>query len=128
MVNYTTEIVIKLITIINLGFIVILYLLLAFFFSKLIDKIEEPDNLEIIKKKPIYMLILEIILFFWMVSIILYIVWNITPMIPFPLDGIMGYDHLKVKELHLASLFTFILFFLQKNYKLKLDYVYSKIL
>ena len=31
MVNYTTEIVIKLITIINLGFIVILYLLLAFF-------------------------------------------------------------------------------------------------
>jgi hypothetical protein len=49
-------------------------------------------------------------------------------MIPFPLDGIMGYDHLKVKELHLASLFTFILFFLQKNYKLKLDYVYSKIL
>jgi magnesium-transporting ATPase (P-type) len=128
MVNYTTEIVIKLITIINLGFIVILYLLLAFFFSKLIDKIEEPDNLEIIKKKPIYMLILEIILFFWIVSIILYIVWNITPMIPFPLDGIMGYDHLKVKELHLASLFTFILFFLQKNYKLKLDYVYSKIL
>ena len=74
------------------------------------------------------MLILEIILFFWIVSIILYIVWNITPMIPFPLDGIMGYDHLKVKELHLASLFTFILFFLQKNYKLKLDYVYSKIL
>lgn len=82
MVNYTTEIVISFITIINLGFIVILYLLLAFFFSKLIDKIEKPDNIEIIKKKPIYMLILEIILFFWMVSIILYIVWNITPMIP----------------------------------------------
>jgi hypothetical protein len=128
MVNYTTEIVISFITIINLGFIVILYLLLAFFFSKLIDKIEKPDNIEIIKKKPIYMLILEIILFFWMVSIILYIVWNITPMIPFPLDGIMGYDHLKVKELQLAPLFTVILFFLQKNHKLKLDYLYSNIL
>jgi type IV secretory pathway TrbL component len=88
------------------------------------DKIEGPVNRQNLKKKPFYRIVLELILFFWFVGIFWYIARNIVPLIPFPFDGIFGYDHFKVKELHSATLFATMLLLMSKNYKIKTDYLY----
>lgn len=124
--DYTREIIIRGIKMIDLGFIAAIYIPLGFIVAKLMDKIEGPIKLDKLKKKSVYTIALELLLFFWLVGIIWYIVRNIVPLIPFPLDGIWGYDHLKVKELHSATLFAIMLFVISKNYKLKADYLYSK--
>ena len=125
--DYTREIIIRSIKMIDLGFIAVIYMPLGFIVAKLMDKIEGPVKLEKIKKKPVYRIVLELILFFWLVGIIWYIIRNIAPFIPFPLDGICGYEHLKLKELHSATLFAIMLLYISKNYKLKADYLYYKI-
>ena len=71
--------------------------------------------------------ILEVILFAWVIGVVIYIVRNIVPMIPFPLNGIQGYDHLKVKEL--TSGFTFIITFIyyQNYYQKKIRSLYLRL-
>ena len=91
------------------------------------DKIEGPINRKKIKEKPFYKLLLELILFFWFVGIFWYIARNIVPLIPFPLDGIFGYDHFKLKELHSTTLFLTMLLLISKNYKEKINYLYDLI-
>jgi hypothetical protein len=122
--DFTHELIIRSIKIIDLGFIAAIYILLGFIVAKLMDKIEGSINRERIEKKPFYRIVLELILFFWLVGIIWYFIRNIVPLIPFPLDGIFGYDHLKVKELHSATLFAIMLLFTSKNYKFKVDHLY----
>ena len=122
--DFTHELIIRSIKIIDLGFIVTIYILLGLIVAKLMDKIEGPVNREKIKKKSFYRIVLELILFFWFIGISWYIARNIVPLIPFPLDGIFGYDHLKVKELHTATLFATMLLLMSKNYKIKTDYLY----
>jgi hypothetical protein len=122
--DYTHEFLIRSIKMIDLGFVVTIYILLGFIVAKLLDKIEGPVNREKIKKKPYYRIVLELILFFWFVGIFWYIVRNIVPFIPFPFDGIFGYDHYKLKELHSATLFATMLLLMSKNYKLKAEYLY----
>jgi hypothetical protein len=122
--DFTHELIIRSIKIFDLGFTVSIYILFGFIAARLIDKIEGPVNRKIIAKKPFYKIILELILFFWSVGICWYIARNIVPLIPFPLHGIFGYDHLKLKELHSTTLFITMLLLISKNYKVKIEYLY----
>jgi hypothetical protein len=125
--NFTHELIIRSIKIVDLGFTVSIYILLGLIVAKLMDKIEGPVNHKKIKEKPFYKILLELILFFWFVGIFWYIARNIVPLIPFPLDGIFGYDHFKLKELHSTTLFLTMLLLISKNYKEKINYLYDLI-
>ena len=50
---------------------------------------------------------------------------NIVELIPFPLNEIYGYEHLRLKELHSAAIFTFAILYFQENLQKKLKYLYS---
>jgi len=52
---------------------------------------------------------------------------NIVPLIPFPLDGICGFEHLKVKELTSTVTFAIAFIYFQENYHSKLKYIFSRI-
>ena len=106
--NFTHELLIRGIKIIDIGFTVTIYIILGFISARLIDKIEGPVNRKTVQKKPFYRIVLELMLFFWFVGIFWYIARNIVPLIPFPLDGIFGYDHFKLNPYSGASILVFI--------------------
>jgi len=121
------ELIIRTIKIIDIGFITVIYLLLGMFLAKKCDSFLDKFNIENEEKKPLYRSILELLIYLWFTGIVIYIVRNIVPLIPYPLNGIYGYDHLKVKEVTSASLFSISFLYFQTHYQNKMKYVYSKL-
>ena len=80
------------------------------------------------EKKPIWQTVIEIILYAWFMGIVVYFIRNIVPLIPFPLNGVYGFDHLRVKEVTSASAFLVTFIYFQENYQAKLKYLHSKLL
>lgn len=69
----------------------------------------------------------EVLLYFACIGILMYIVRNTVEWIPFPLNGIYGYDHMKLNELKNAVLFGVIFFTFQNNLRDKLIYISKRV-
>ena len=98
-----------LIKIIDLIFIVTIYFIVAFFVSLMIRKIMSsifPEN-----ETNKFLLALEIVLSIILIVVVSYFLRNMIQIIPFPLDGIYGFDHHRVKELQGGMLTTLLFLF-----------------
>ena len=126
-VNYKKEIIIRSIKIIDIGYITAIYITLGIIGARLCDKYFGKFNIEHERKKPLYKSIIEMILYLWFIGVVIYIVRNVVPLIPFPLDGIYGFDHLKVREVTSAATFAIAFIYFQENYQSKLKYIFSRI-
>lgn len=121
------EIIIRSIKIIDIGYIIAIYLILGVLGAKLCDKYLGVFDEDKEEKRPLYKSIIELILYFWFLGVVIYIVRNVIPLIPFPLDGIYGFDHLKVKEVTSGATFTFAFLYFQVYYQKKVKYIFSKL-
>jgi len=98
-----------LIKIIDLVFIVTIYFIVAFFASLMIRKIMTsifPEN-----ETNKFLLALEIVLSIILIVVVSYFLRNMIQIVPFPLDGIYGFDHHRVKELQGGMLTTLLFLF-----------------
>lgn len=127
-INYKKELIIRSIKVLDIGYITALYLILGIILAKLCDAVFGEFNESKEEKKPIWQIVVEVCLYAWFIGVVVYIVRNLVPLIPFPLNGLYGFEHLRVKEVTSASAFlvTFVTF--QENYNKKLKYLHSKIL
>ena len=127
MVNYKKELIVRSIKILDIGYITIIYVMLGIILAKLCDKKLGDFDEKKADKKSIYQHIFELILLLWLIGVIIYVVRNLVPLIPFPLDGLYGFNHLKMKELTSATFFTISFMYFQVYYQNKIKYVFSKI-
>ena len=118
------ESIIRSIKMLDIGILTILYFTLGYVCSWLINKIYynfDPST------KPMKILVfLEICGQLFIIGILVYIIRNIIELIPFPLEGIYGYQHFRVRELYSGGIaLAFGLFYAQENIKAKLNYIFS---
>ncbi len=66
---------------------------------------------------------LEILSQIIVIGILTYIVKNVIELIPFPLNGISGFDHMRVKELKSAGFFTVFLVMFQFHLQDKIKFL-----
>ena len=122
--NLKKEVVIISIKMLDIGFITIMYFTLGYIFSWLINKIYykfEP-NTSLMK----FVLFLEICGQLFIIGVLGYILRNFIVLIPFPLEGIYGYQHSRVRELYNGGIaLTFGVFYAQENIKEKLNYIFN---
>lgn len=124
--NYKKELIIRSIKILDIGYITVIYVMLGIILARLCDKYLGNFDEKKANKKPIFQHIIELTLLLWLIGVIIYIVRNLVPLIPFPLDGYYGFKHLKVKELTSATFFTISFMYFQVYYQNKIKYIFSK--
>lgn len=121
------EVLIRGIKMIDIGFITAIYLTIGIVFAKLCDKTLGPFDEEKESAKPLWKILVELVLYLWFIGIIIYIVRNIVPLIPFPLDGMYGFEHSRVKELMNATVFSITFIYFQEYYQKKIKYLFTRL-
>jgi hypothetical protein len=124
------ELLFRSVKVLDIGYITILYFLLAFAVTLLLkiipflgkDYDESKD-----KDKPLWQLVLESVLLIWIVGILAYFARNVVVAFPSPLNGLGGLDHSRVKELESSFVFVFVILFFNDPLVSKLKILYSRI-
>jgi hypothetical protein len=111
------------IKIVDIGYITVIYFLFAFALGVSLDRAIGPFDPAVADKKTTRRLMGECIAHIWLCGVIVYLTRNVVERVPFPLDGVAGFVHGKVKELTNAAVFTFVFMYYQKNLRDKLIYL-----
>lgn len=104
--DLTKEIVIRSIKLFDMGYATVIYILSAIVIISILNKYNGKYNKKEEEKKTTSRLFWDVILRTWIIAVLAYFVRNIFQMIPFPLEGVYGFEHLKVKEVLQSSLFV----------------------
>jgi hypothetical protein len=116
------DIVVRTIKIIDIAYVAVLYFFLGIFGATYLDRLFYL-MFGHTKKKNNYIVMLEILTQIIITGIITYFGRNIVPLIPFPLNGIYGFDHHLVKEVNSGSVFGSVLIMFQKTLSEKVNYL-----
>lgn len=114
------EVTIRSIKILDIAYIFSFYAAAGFFLSILLERIFPKYTKDKYDKMSSAKLLIEICLQFAAIGIIVYIVKNLFELVPFPFDGIYGYEHLKVKEVSNAMPLIYTILYFQDSLKDKL--------
>jgi len=125
--NLKKEVIIRSIKLFDIGYITAIYLVLGIILAKLCDIYFNIFDEREEEKKSTFRILIEIILYSWFLGIVMYIIRNIVPLIPFPLNDIYGFEHLRVKEVTTAATFGITFVFYQTNYRNKIDYFLKRL-
>jgi hypothetical protein len=118
---------IRSIKLLDIGYITVIYFIIGIAMVKLCDIFFGKYDEEREKKKSSLRRGLECIAIMWLFGIVIYLVRNITELIPSPFDGIRGFDHMRVKELKDATIFTFVFLHFQEFFSEKFKSYYQLI-
>ena len=124
--NKKQDYILRIIKIFDIAYIFSFYALAGFFCSIFINKIFPIYTKEKYKKYSRGKLIAEICIQFATIGVMVYLIKNLFQLIPFPLDGVHGYHHGKVKELESAFPLIYTILFFQDHLKDKLLTLASK--
>jgi hypothetical protein len=89
-------------------------LVVAKLFDYLYLTVLEEDKIDW-KTYPIPLFTVNLILHFFLIGVTVYFIRNIVELIPYPLEGVAGYQHHRLKELGGGAILTFIIFVFQEN-------------
>jgi len=67
------------------------------------------------KTYPIGLFTLNILFHFFLIGVAVYLIRNVVGAIPYPLEGVAGYQHKRLKELGGGAVLIFMIFLFQKN-------------
>jgi hypothetical protein len=104
------------------------YVIAGLFAASLIDFIAGKFSPGQDDQKSTIRLFIEAVLYTFGLLIVFYVTRNIIERIPFPLDGLYGFKHSLVKERTGDVVFVFVLFYFQKYYVEKLQFLHNRLI
>ena len=112
----------------DIGLVTIYFFVLGLAAAKGFDAIMGEFKEENFDKVPIWRLFLEIVTQLFALGIIAYILRNLVKLIPFPLDGVAGFHHNRLKELDGGEVMALVLILFQRNLIDKVLYFVKRVL
>ena len=112
----------------DIGLVTVYYFVFGITVAKLFDIVYgqfRPENYE---KVGTFKLFLEIVLHLFLIGIVAYALRNIVSAIPFPLEGVAGFRHERLKELEGGHVLAIVLVLFQKNLIDKIKYFANRVL
>lgn len=115
------------IKILDIGYISIIYIIVALSVSKTVDNIlGEFDEMKE-RENPFWRKSIELAFTFWLYGVLIYVVRNVVERIPFPLHGYQGFDHYRVRELGSAAVFSISFMIFNNFVRSKVSYYYENL-
>ena len=112
----------------DIGLVTIYFFVLGLAAAKGFDAVMGEFKEERLDKVPIWRLFLEIIAQLFALGIIAYVLRNVVKLIPFPLDGVAGFHHERLKELDGGEVMALVLILFQRNLIDKVLYFVKRVL
>lgn len=113
------DFVVRCIKVLDIGWSAVAYFVLAMLTLYILNKLFVYND-EVENKKSTLRLIIEMLLYIWLIGVFVYMARNVYPIIPWPFENVYGYEHLKTKEVTNAAFYgTFVILFntnLQKQF------------
>lgn len=111
-----------------MGYVTTLYFIVGIAMAKVFDAVYGPfDRKEHEQSGSLFRLGAEIVVQMFFISVVIYILRNIVERIPYPLEGLGGYQHIQLKELGSAPILSVVTVLFQKNFTDKTTYFVEKI-
>lgn len=113
----------------DIGLVTVYYFIAAASTSVLLDSALgpfEPPPLkadQVVPTSTLLRMCLEVILQFFFIGVIIYAMRNVVEHIPFPLEGVGGFEHKRLKEIDEAFVFIVVFMFYQKYLEYKLYFL-----
>ena len=117
------DFLLRFIKIIDICYISVLYFTFAILLAYSLDNINIRLFGNDYESKSKYKLLLELLSQIILTGIVSYISRNVIQLIPFPLDGLYGFMHMRVKEVSSGSLLTSITILFQLSFQEKIKYL-----
>jgi len=112
----------------DIGLVTIYFFVLGLAAAKAFDAVMGDFNEDNFKDVPLWRLFLEIVAQLFALGIIAYILRNLVRLIPFPLDGVAGFHHQRLKELDGGEVMALVLILFQRNLIDKVLYFVKRVL
>jgi hypothetical protein len=123
MSDLKTEIIVRSIKIFAISYFLVLAFIFSYITATYIDNFFDYIYGNNYDSKSINILYLEVLSQIIGLAIMSYFIRNIIHLIPFPFEGIHGFQYLRVKEVIAPSTVTLFLFIFQYKYQEKLSYI-----
>lgn len=108
--------------ILDLGYITVIQFLTAIIAAGAFDRLYGKFDKEEADTRSFSSLTIEIVIHLWLIGIVIYIMRNLSEVIPSPLHGIAGLNHFIVKELTSTAVFSVVIISFQENLNDKINY------
>ena len=106
----------------DIGLTTTYFFVVGLVFAKLFDIVYGEFKEEDYKKISKPVLLLDILFHLFLIGIAAYVLRNIVGLIPFPLEGVAGFQHKRLKELSGGTVLAMVLLFFQRNLREKITY------
>ena len=99
------ELVFRSIKVLDIGWAMMVYFLLAIISVKTLQEVTGPYNQEESEKDQTWKVLGRVCLRMWVYGVLAYAARNLFQLVPWPLEGVEGYKHLRVKEVLNSAVF-----------------------
>lgn len=117
----------RVIKVLDIGYVTTIYFIVAFCISVAIDKVMGVFDPDAYEKRGSLTILFELIAHTYVLAVIIYATRNLVELLPSPLHGVYGYDHMRLKEMTNAAIFSVILLWNQKYMLAKMNFLHDRI-
>jgi len=117
-----------LVKLLDIGLVTVYFFVLGLAAAKAFDGVMGDFDEENYQKISMLQLFVEIVLQLFALGVISYILRNVVRLIPFPLDGVAGFHHNRLKELDGGEVMALVLILFQHNLIDKVLYFVRRVL
>ena len=117
------DVLIRLNKMIDIGFITTIYFIMGAIVANIITGYQDKFDSKESDKYTLLKNIFNLVILIWINGVLIYIARNVIEFIPYPFDNYFGFNHKKVKELGMATAFTFVLLYYQPNLNNMMKYL-----
>ncbi len=111
----------------DIGLVTTYFFVFGIVIAKLFDLFYGKFNKEDYDKKSQILVFLEIVLHLFLIGVVAYALRNLVGFIPFPLEGVAGFRHERLKELEGGHVLALVMVLFQKNLLKKISYFADRV-
>ncbi len=114
------------IKILDIGYVTSIYFVFGYLSAFAYDKILGEFDEEAAKTKSTLRLSTELMFHVWTIAVLTYVIRNVAELIPFPLHGVYGFNHYRVKELTIAPMYSLVIIVFQDHLRAKMRHLFDR--